>query len=278
MGGEADPPTECEKMTAQVHASSVVHEEARLGEGVVIGPFCEVGPGVVLKDRVKLHGRVTLMGSVELGEDAEVFPGAVLGGRAQSLGSKEDPDTGVIIGARTIIRESVTIHAGMPSARRFTRVGDDCYFMAYSHAGHDCSIGNKNVFANSVQMAGHITTGEHVWAGGAAAIHQFTEIGDHAFVAGGAILVADVIPFGMVAGNRASLQGLNVRGLTRRGFTRDDLHRLRRVYKAVFEGEGAFADRLDAARENASDDSHVQKLVDFISADRRRPLCLPEFR
>lgn len=263
-------------MTRRIHASSIVHEEARIGDGVVIGPFCEVGAGAVLGDGVRLHGRVTLMGSVELGEGVEVFPGAVLGGRGQSIGSKDEPDTGVIIGARTVIREQVTIHAGLPNARRYTRLGEDCYLMAYSHLGHDCMIGNANVMANNVQFAGHVTTGDHVWSGGSVAVHQFTEIGDHAFLAGGAIVVEDVIPFGVVAGNRASLQGLNIKGMTRRGFTREDLHRLRRVYKAVFEGEGAFADRVALANANALDDPNVRKLLDFILADRKRALCLPE--
>lgn len=265
-------------MTGQVHASAIVHEQARIGEGVVIGPFCDVGPGAVLSDGVKLHGRVTLMGSVELGEDVEVFPGAVLGGRAQSIGSREEPDTGIVVGARTVLRECVTIHAGLPNFHRYTRIGEDCYLMAYSHLGHDCMIGNANVMANNVQFAGHVTTGDHVWSGGSVAVHQFTEIGDHAFLAGGAIVVEDVIPFGMVAGNRASLKGLNIKGMTRRGFTREDLHRLRRAYKAVFEGEGAFADRVALANANAPDDPNVSKLLDFIRADRRRALCLPEQR
>ncbi|MEM9739922.1 MAG: acyl-ACP--UDP-N-acetylglucosamine O-acyltransferase [Pseudomonadota bacterium] len=263
-------------MTAEIHASSVVHDGARIGANVSIGPFCEVGADVVLGDGVTLHGRVTLMGSVHLGVEVEVFPGATLGGKAQSLGSKVEPDTGVVIGPRTILRECVSIHAGSPKGTRYTRVGADCFLMAYSHVGHDCQIGNHNVLANSVQFAGHITTGDHVWVGGSVAIHQFTEIGDHAFVAGGAILVGDVIPFGMVAGNRASLKGLNIKGLSRRGFSRHQLHDLRRAYKAVFEGHGTFLERVSAAEERFVKDADAKKLFEFIRKDRSRALCLPD--
>ncbi|MEL6569133.1 MAG: acyl-ACP--UDP-N-acetylglucosamine O-acyltransferase [Pseudomonadota bacterium] len=263
-------------MTAKVHPSSVVHDGAQIGTGVEIGPFCEIGAGAVLSDGVKLHGRVTLTGAVHLGEQVEVFSGAALGGRAQSIGSKDAPDTGVVVGARSVLRECVTIHAGLPDHNRYTRLGEDCYMMAYCHLGHDCDIGDNNVMANCVQYAGHIKTGRHVWAGGSAAVHQFTEIGDYAFVGGGAILVEDVIPFGMVAGNRASLQGLNIRGLTRRGFTRSDLHEVRRAYKAIFQGSGTLLERMQRAEIDFSGNSNVSQLLEFIRKDRKRPLCLPE--
>ncbi|MEO0784806.1 MAG: acyl-ACP--UDP-N-acetylglucosamine O-acyltransferase [Pseudomonadota bacterium] len=263
-------------MTASIHPSSVIHDGAKVSPSANVGPFCEIGPKVRLGDRVKLHGRVTIVGETTLGEDVEVYPGAVLGQPAQSLGASADPGTGLKVGDRTILREHVTLHAGTLADSRITRIGADCFLMAYCHVGHDCKIGDRNVYANTVNLAGHIETGDHVWIGGSVAIHQFCEIGDHAFVAGGAIVVGDVIPFGLVSGNRASLQGLNVKGLSRRGVSRSDQHALRRAYKALFEGEGAFRDRILALEESGNLGDHPRQILEFIKKERLRPLCMPD--
>lgn len=263
-------------MSVSIHPSAVVHPGAQLGEGVEIGPFCEVGPNVILGDRVKLHGRSTVMGSTVLGEDCELFPGAVLGHRAQSIGAKEDPGTGLHVGARTVFREHTSVHAGQLRDEPITRVGEDCFFMAYSHAGHDCQIGRGCVFANACEVGGHVKVGDNVWMGGVVAIHQYTQIGEQAFIAGGAIVVSDVIPFATVTGNRAHLSGLNINGLKRRGFSREDMRELRAAYKLIFEGEGGFAQRVAEAAKLYADSANVMKIINFIQKDRPRALCLPE--
>lgn len=265
-------------MSQAIHPSAVIHDGAELGEGVEIGPFCEVGPHVRLGANVKLHGRVSIIGRTVLDEGCEVFPGAVIGGRAQSIGSKDHPDTGVHIGPRTVLREIVTIHAGLPGHRGVTRVGADCYFMHTSHIGHDGLVGDKCVIANGVQIGGHCTIGNNVWFGGVVAVHQFTHIGDHAFVSGGAILVGDLVPFSVAIGNRARLSGLNVKGLKRRGFDRADLRLLREAYQLLFEqADLPFADRLALARERYVDAPLARQMVDFVdNPARSRPLCLPD--
>jgi UDP-N-acetylglucosamine acyltransferase len=264
-------------MSACVHPSSVVHDGAVFGEGVEVGPFCEVGPKVVLGDRVRLHGRVTIMGDTQLGDDCELFPGAVLGHRAQSIGSQEVPGTGLRVGARTVFREHTSVHAGTLKDSAVTHVGSDCYFMAYSHAGHDCQIGNHCVFANACEVGGHVKIGDHVWMGGSVAIHQFTHIGTQAFIAGGAIVVSDVIPFTIAVGNRAHLGGLNLNGLKRRGFSKADMKGMRAGYKAIFsETDQPFAARVSAAAERFADDRNVMAMIEFILKDRSRPLCLPD--
>lgn len=262
--------------SVRIHPSAVVHEGAQIGDGVEIGPFCEVGPKVILSDGVRLHGRSTVMGETELGEQCELFPGAVLGGRGQSLGAKDEPGTGLVVGPRTVFRECTSVHAGLPHGDRITRIGADCYFMAYSHAGHDCQIGDHCVFANAVEIGGHCRLGHHVWIGGMVAVHQFSEIGDHAFIAGGSIIVADIVPFAMAVGNRAHLSGLNVKGLTRRGFARSDIRTIRRAYKMIFESEGAFAERVERARAAFAGEPYVKQMLDFIDKERPRPLCTAE--
>lgn len=267
--------------SVNIHPTAIVHDGAELGEGVEIGPFCEVGPKVVLGDNVRLHGRSSVHGETVLGEQCEVFPNAVIGCRGQSIGSKDEPGTGVVVGPRTVFREFVSVHAGLPHGSKITRIGADCYFMTYSHAGHDCQIGDKCVFANAAEIGGHCHLGDQVWVGGVVAVHQFTEIGEHAFVAGGAIVVSDIIPFAVVEGNRAHLAGLNVKGLSRRGFSRDDIRTIRRAYKALFEPDAddtPFADRIDPVAQQFAGNPHVEKMIAFLKKDRSRPLCVAEKR
>ncbi|MEM1104767.1 MAG: acyl-ACP--UDP-N-acetylglucosamine O-acyltransferase [Pseudomonadota bacterium] len=264
-------------MAFAVHETAIIEPGAELGEDVTIGPFCHIGPAAVIGDRACLHGRITLMGRVYLGSDVEVFPGVILGGQGQVLGAKAEAENRLIVGDRTVLRECVTLHLGTVKGNRETRIGPDSYLMAYSHVGHDSHIGPHNVLANGVQIAGHVSTGAHVWAGGLAAVHQFTEIGDHAFIAGGAILVGDVIPFGMVSGNRARLHGLNLTGLSRRGFSKADIKILRQAYKSVFKEHTdlPFADRVARAGAQFGGHDQASKLIEFLKRPRSRPLCGP---
>ncbi|MEO0466641.1 MAG: acyl-ACP--UDP-N-acetylglucosamine O-acyltransferase [Pseudomonadota bacterium] len=264
-------------MTTTIHPSAVVHDGAELGTGVEIGPFCEVSSHAKIGDGVRMHGRSTIMGATVVGEGCELFPGSVLGGRAQSLGSRDDPQYGLVVGARTIFREGSSANAGSSGGDGVTRVGSDCYFMTNTHAGHDCQVGDKCVFANNVAFGGHSVVGDQVWAGGGAIIHQFTQVGDHAFIGGGAIVVGDVLPFAMVAGNRASLAGVNINGLKRRGFSRDEMKAIRAVIKTLYSGDGAFSDRVQTFRETLDPDSPQAKIIEFIDRpSRSRPLCTPE--
>lgn len=263
-------------MSVFIHSTARVEDGASLGDGVEIGPFCHIGPQVELGAGTRLHGSVTISGRTRLGEACEVFPGAILGGPPQILGQAPTSDCRLEIGARTILREHVTAHVGSPDHSGVTRIGPDCYLMIGVHVGHDCAVGENCVIANNVPLAGHVRLGDNVWIGGQAAIHQFTEIGAHAFVAGGAILVGDVIPFGMAVGNHAHLAGLNITGLKRRGFSRQDIRTLRGAYRALFEGEAAFHSRLAAAAETYAAEPLAMRMVDFARASRKRPLCLPE--
>lgn len=264
-------------MSTQIHPSSVLHPRAQLGADVEIGPFCDVGPDVVLRDRVRLHSRVSLTGTTDVGEDSELFPGVALGGRAQSLGSKDNRENRLIVGPRCTLRESFSAHVGSTEHGQETRIGADCYFMAFTHVAHDCVIGDKCVAANGANIGGHCVLGDQVWFGGLAVVHQFTHIGDHAFIGGGAIVVGDVLPFMTVAGNRARMSGVNVNGLKRRGFSRADMKDIRSTIKALYAEEGSFSDRLSALRETVEPGSPSSKIVEFVDRpSRTRPLCFPE--
>ncbi|NBC19618.1 MAG: acyl-ACP--UDP-N-acetylglucosamine O-acyltransferase [Alphaproteobacteria bacterium] len=263
-------------MSARVHPSACVHDGAEIADDVEIGPFCEVGAGVVLEAGVQLRARASVIGNTRIGARTQIHEGATLGGAPQVKGLVPGSDSRLEIGADCVFRECVTIHTGTPKDAGTTRIGTHCYFMAYSHAGHDCQVGDGCMLANNVAMAGHCRLGPGVNIGGAAAIHQFVEMGEGAMVGGGAILVDDVIPFGLVTGNRARLNGLNLVGLKRSGADKTEINALRAAYRDLFHAEGNFSERVASLARRDPDDPRVIAVLDFIRRERRRPLCRPE--
>ena len=183
--------------------------------------------------------------------------------------------TATSIGSDCVIREGVTINPGTAGGGMHTVVGDRCAFLANSHVGHDCRIGNDVVLSNNVMLAGHVSVGDFVILGGGAAVIQFTRIGAHAFLGGMSGLENDLIPYGMALGNRAHLSGLNIIGLQRRGFARDDIHSLRRAYRALFADEGTLQERLGDVAEEFAGHPIVKEIVAFIRAGGKRALCMP---
>lgn len=263
-------------MSIDIHPSAIVSPKARIGEGVRIGPYCIIGADVELGARVHLHNGVTIEGRTYIGADSEVFPGAVLGHAPQILGFKDSPDSRLEIGARALIREHVTVHAGAPALGGVTHVGDDCMLMVGVHIAHDCYVSNKCVFANQVTLGGSVHVEEQVWIGGLAAVKQHSRIGQHAFIAGGAMIGRSVIPYGNVLGNRAYLIGLNLVGLKRRGFSRQSIHDLRAAYRMLFAKEGKFAERIEDTLEAYGHSPEVKNVLDFIKTYEALELTMPE--
>lgn len=257
-----------------IHPTAIIDGKARLGEDIVIGPYCVIGPDVQLGDRCRLHSHVVLDGHTMIGEDCEIFSFAALGHAPQHLKYAGEP-TRLIIGNRNIIREHVTMHTGTQMGHFQTVIGDDGLFLAGSHVAHDCIVGNHVIMANGVGIAGHVELGDHVYMGGYSAVHQFVRIGKHAVIGGVTAVVEDVIPYGSVTGERGRLHGLNIVGLKRRGFSRQDISQLRSLYKFLFEGEGQFADRLaEAGRQGLS--GPPADILEFLGEQANRPLCLPK--
>jgi UDP-N-acetylglucosamine acyltransferase len=257
-----------------VHPTAIVDPQAGLGEDVEIGPYCLVGPGVRLGARTRLASHVVLEGETEIGEDCVIHPFTTLGGPPQSNGWRGEP-TRLEIGARNRIREHVTMNCGTVAGRGVTRVGSDGFFMAGVHVGHDCIIGDKVIMANTATLAGHVVVEDHVMMGGLSAAHQFTRIGRHAFVGGMAGVNYDVIPFGNVWGNHAHLEGLNLVGLKRRGFSREVINTLRGAYRMLFAEEGTFQERLEDTAAAYQQSAEVMEIIAFIRTDANRPLTTP---
>jgi UDP-N-acetylglucosamine acyltransferase len=255
---------------------AAVDKAAKLGENVTIGPFCTVGPDVVLDDGVTLISHVAVAGRTTIGPRTRVFPFASLGHEPQDLKYKGEAST-LAIGADCLIREGVTMNPGTEGGTMATVVGDKCAFLANAHVAHDCRIGNGVIFSNNVMLAGHCTVGDYVIIGGGSAVHQFVRIGDHAFIGAVSGVGSDVIPYGMAATQQraASLSGLNIIGLKRRGFSRDDIHELRRAYRLLFANEGTLKERVEDVASEFESHPLIHEILDFIREGGDRAICVP---
>ncbi len=259
-----------------IHSSAVVEPGARIAASASIGPFCHVGAEVELGERVELLSHVAIVGRTSVGEGTRIFPFASIGHQPQDLKYKGEPSR-LVIGRENMIREYVTMNPGTEGGGMLTQVGDHCLFMASAHVAHDCILGNHVIMANNATLAGHITVGDYAFLGGLSAVHQFVRIGPNAFVGGVTGVERDVIPFGMVTGDRARLSGLNIIGMQRRGFSRDEIQALRSAYHDLFEGEtGTFAERVAEVGARYADVVPVREVIDFIRADSSRGLCQPK--
>jgi len=261
-------------MSVTIHPMSIVDPKARLGDGVSIGPFCTVGPDVVLGEGVELISHVVVAGRTTIGPRTRIYPFASIGHPPQDVKYRGEPST-LTIGADCQIREGVTMNPGTEGGGMVTSIGDRCFFLANSHVGHDCRLGNNIIFSNNVMCAGHVTIGNFVIVGGGAGLQQFIRIGDHAFIGGGAGVLSDVIPFGTIRDNPAHLAGLNLIGLKRRGFTREQIHELRRAYRLLFADEGTLAERVEDVASEFAAHPLIHEILDFIREGGDKALCVP---
>ncbi len=257
-----------------IHPTAAIDPAARLGRDVEIGPYSVVGPQVVLGDNVRVHSHVVIGGETEVGAGTEVFPFAALGGIPQDKKYAGERSR-LVIGERNVIREHVTMNGGTAGGGHLTQVGSGCLFMAGAHVAHDCRVGDHVILANHATLAGHVTVEDYAILGGLSAVHQWARIGAYAFIGGMTGVENDVIPFGMALGNRAHLAGLNIVGLKRAGFERDQIHGLRRAYRQLFSAEGTLAERLEDVEKMFADDAAVQRIVAFIKSNSDRSLCVP---
>lgn len=263
--------------SATIHVTAIVEAGAAIGPGVSIGPYCVIGPDVVLAARVRLHSHVAIAGVTRIGEDTEIWPFASLGSAPQDL-KYQGERTELFIGARNRIREYATLNPGTAVGGGVTRVGDDNLFMMSIHVGHDCQLGDGIIMVNHATLSGHVVVEDNVILGGLSAVHQNCRIGKGAMIGGMAGVVADVIPYGTVMGERAHLAGLNLTGLKRRGYDRAQIHGLRAAFGEIFREAAAgttLQQRAATVGAQLADNALVQDLVAFVAAGGARSLTLP---
>jgi UDP-N-acetylglucosamine acyltransferase len=261
-----------------VHPTAIVEDGASLAADVEVGPWCIVSHGARLSEGVRLLSHVVIAGNTEVGPRTVVHPNAVLGGEAQ-IRNTSAPEARLVIGSDNTIREGVTISAGSRKGGGLTQIGDRNYFMALSHVGHDCRVGNDVTLSNGAQLGGHVEVGDGVIMGGLAAAQQFSRIGQYAFISGLSGVSADVVPYGMALGLHVRLGGLNLIGLKRRGIPRASIHALRAAFRAIFlEEDGTLQARTQRAAETWPDVPEVQHITDFILSDSKRPIAPARLR
>ena len=257
-----------------IHPTAIVEPGAVLGAGVEIGAYSVIGAEVVLHDHVRIASHVVIAGKTEIGEGTQIFPFASLGQAPQDRKYRGE-DSRLVIGSGNVIREYVTMNPGTEKGGLVTQIGDNGLFLASAHVAHDCRIGDNVLLVNNATLGGHCVIEDFASVGGLSAVHQFVRIGAFAFVGGMSGVENDVIPFGTVLGNRAYLAGLNIVGLKRHNFDREQIHSLRKAYRMLFATEGTLLERLEDVEKMFNDDPHVQRIVRFIKANSSRSLCVP---
>lgn len=261
---------------AFIHPTAIIEPGAELSPSTRIGPYCHVGSKVVLGEEVELISHVVVGGRTRIGTGTRIFPFASIGLPPQDL-KYQGEDSTLVIGERNVIREYVTMNPGTAGGGMTTRIGNRCLFMASVHVAHDCRLGDNIILANQATLGGHVVLGDYVGIGGLSAVHQFCRIGAHAYVGGMTGVERDVIPYGLVMGDRARLAGLNIVGLQRRGFSREDIQALRGAYQMLFEdGTGTLAERVEMVAERHGRANPVRDVIDFIRADNARGFVQPK--
>jgi len=251
-----------------IHPSAIVADGAVVGAGTTIGAYTVVGPEVKIGCDCRIGPHVVIEGCTSIGDDNQIFPFASLGGPPQDLKYAGEA-TRLEIGDRNIVRESTTLNRGTEAGGGATRIGSDNLFMAFSHVAHDCQIADHVVLANGCAPAGHVVIESHVIVGGLVGIHQHTRIGESAMLGGGAMIVLDVPPYCLAVGDRAKLQGPNVIGVKRRGFSSDAVQNIKEAYRVLFQSNLRLGEALDRLNEEYVDSVEVMKMIRFIEAAKR---------
>ena len=257
-----------------IHNSSVIDKKAIIGKNVKIGPFCNIGPQVQIGDGVELISNIHLEGNTKIGKGTKIFPFASIGTQPQDLKFKGEA-TNLDIGENNTIREYVTINPGTKGGGGKTIIGNNCLLMISSHVAHDCHIGNNVVIANNVPLGGHVTIEDSVVIGGNSAVQQFTRIGRLAMIGGMTGVLKDVIPFGLSFGNRNYLRGINLIGLKRKKYDNKKIMELDAAFKKIFASKNLH-ENLNKINGEYKDNNLVTEVINFISKDKKRPICTPQ--
>jgi UDP-N-acetylglucosamine acyltransferase len=255
-----------------IHHTAIVSNNAKLGDNVNIGAYCVVGDDVEIGDETILKSHIVIDGITKIGKNNIIFPFTTIGQAPQDLKFRGEKSR-VEIGDNNTIRENVTIHLGTQGGAMVTKVGSECLLMVGVHIAHDCVVGNNSILANNATLAGHVEIGENVVIGGLSAIHQFVRIGKYAMIGGMSGVENDVIPYGTVSGERASLVGLNLVGMRRANLARNEIHALRNFFKKIFTTSDIdFIGRSKLAAVDFSENT-VQEVISFITSKSERSFC-----
>ncbi len=254
-----------------IHPTSVISPNAKIGKDVYIGPFCRIHDNVTIGDGTMLDSHVVIgsvAGEVHIGKSNKFYGFCLVGGPPQDLKYKGER-TKLVMGDGNTIRECVTISIGTVTGHGETSIGDGNLLMAYCHVGHDDRIGNNNVLANQVQLAGHVTIEDRVTLGALCAVNQFVKIGKHAFLAGASMINKDVLPYSIAQGNYATVRATNKIGLERSGFSENAILNINRAVRILTKGGSTIDESLSRIGDECDKIPEIEYLVSFIKSSDR---------
>jgi UDP-N-acetylglucosamine acyltransferase len=252
-----------------IHPSSVVAASANLASGVRIGPFAIIGEEVELGEDCEVYAHAVVSGPSRFGAANIFHPFCIIGGDPQDY-TFAGERTELIAGDKNIFREYVTVSRGTSKGGGVTRIGDENFFLAYAHIGHDCQIGSNNLFVNAATLAGHVTVEDFATIGALSPVHQFCRVGRYAYVGASTVITQDVPPFSRIVTERETKSfGANSIGLERRGFSAERVKTLQRAFRTLLRSKLNTTQALDALRRDFAHSDDVRELVKFIAAAER---------
>ena len=256
-----------------IHQTAIIDPKAKISANVNIGAYTIIGPNVEIGEDTNINSHVSIAGHTKIGKKNKIYPFASIGNNPQDL--KYNGEKSYLeIGDSNIIREYVSINPGTDGGGGLTKIGNNCLFMVSSHVAHDCIIGDNVVAVNNVAIGGHVQIDDNAIIGGNSAVHQFIRIGKFAMIGGMCAVIRDVIPYGLVHGNRSVLQGVNLIGLRRNNISNKDINLLSNAYKEIFKSEN-LSENLKDLSEDFKNNNLVIEILKFIQKDKKRPICTP---
>lgn len=253
---------------SKIHATALVAPGAELDEDVEVGAYSIIGPKVKIGKGTRVRAHVAIEGNTTLGEGNLIFQFATVGSVPQDLKYKGE-DSQLIIGHHNTIREFVSLSPGTAGGGMVTRIGDHNLLMMYCHIAHDCILGGHNIIANGATLGGHVVIEDYVIVGGLVGIHQFVKVGTSAILGAGSMVSKDIPPYCNATGDRARLRGLNLEGLRRRGFTKEQIKGLKKAYRIIFQSGLKVRDALKKVKEEIPNSPEMEHLTRFVENSKR---------
>ena len=252
-----------------IHSTATVHKDAVFDSGVYIGPYSYISNKVSIHKNTHIDVNVTIEGPTEIGADCHFTSHSVIGGEPQDVTSHGE-ETRLVIGCRNKFREFITVNRGSINGGGITTIGDDNYFMAYTHIGHDCIVGNQTIFANGATLGGHVEIHDHTYISAFSGIHQFCRVGKYAFLGGFTVITQDVLPFCRVAGMRPPLlYGLNAIGLRRTGFSRDRIKAIKKMFTLFFFSDLNTSQAVERIKIDCPQGEDREEFLGFVDSSKR---------
>ena len=251
----------------QIHRTAIIHPGAEIGPGTIVGPYCVIEEGVVLGADSWLQHHVTLCGPTTVGARNKFYAYCSIGQQTQDLKYQGEP-TYLEIGDQNVFREFVTVNRSTTATGK-TRIGHRGNFLAYSHIGHDCVVGDAVVFSNNGTLAGHVQVGDHAVMGGLTAVHQFCRLGRYAITGGCSTIVQDVPPFMIADGNPAKVRGINVVGLERSGFPPETIKTIKEAFRLIYRSKYNTRQALEAIQQELPATAEITQIIEFIQQSER---------